>query len=189
MHQEMPQRSPDGMDGFQLWVNLPRAKKMMEPRYRDVRKETIPEVELGGGATVKVIAGNVNGIVGPVRDLVVPVELLDVTIGPGGSMTRELARDNHAFAFVIKGGARLEKGGPLVQSEHVAVFGEGDGARIEAGPEGVRLLLVSGRPVREPIAWRGPVVMNTEEELMTAFREIRSGQFIKSAETVRAGSK
>ena len=188
MHQEMPQRSAEGMNGFQLWVNLPRAKKMMDPRYRDVSKETIPEVETGEGAKVKVVAGRVNGISGPVQDLVVPVEYLDVTLDHGGSFSREIPSEHNAFAYVFDGSARFGKG-ELVEKEHLAIFGKGDGVTAEAGPNGARFLLVSGRPIKEPIAWGGPVVMNTEEELETAFREIDSGTFIKSATAVRAGRK
>lgn len=189
MHQEMPVKSPGGMDGFQLWVNIPKAQKMMDPRYRDVRKDTIPEIELDSGATVKVIAGSINGIVGPVRDLIVPVEYLDVSLRPDGSFTREIARENNVFAFVFEGGARFGKDGPLVETEHLAIFGTGDEVKIDAGPEGARFLLVSGRPIKEPIAWGGPVVMNTEEELQAAFREIRSGHFIRSAVPVKTGLK
>jgi quercetin 2,3-dioxygenase len=185
MHQEMPQRSPGGVNGFQLWVNLPRAKKMMDPRYRDVRKDTIPEVALENGATVKVVAGNVKGTSGPVRDLILPVEFLDVRLAPGGSMDREIPQINHAFAYVFEGGARFEKGAPFLGTEHLAIFGDGDGVTAEAGPDGARFLLVSGKPIKEPIAWGGPVVMNTEEELETAFREIRSGTFIRPTATIR----
>jgi redox-sensitive bicupin YhaK (pirin superfamily) len=185
MHQEMPQRSPDGVNGFQLWVNLPRAQKMMDPRYRDVRKDTIPEVALDNGASVKVVAGSVEGTSGPVRDLILPVEFLDVNLAAGGSLDREIPHGNNAFAYVFEGGARFSEGGPLVETEHLVVFGDGDGVTAVAGPDGARFLLVSGKPIKEPIAWGGPVVMNTEEELDTAFREIRSGTFIKSTATIR----
>jgi quercetin 2,3-dioxygenase len=188
MHQEMPQRSPDGVNGFQLWVNLPRAQKMMDPRYRDVSRESIPEVDAGKGAKVKVVAGRVDGIAGPVKDLVVPVEYLDVTLEEGGVLDRDIPSEQNAFAYVFEGTVRFSQG-PLLEKEHLAIFGKGDGVKAEAGPDGARFLLVSGRPIKEPIAWGGPVVMNTEEELETAFREIDSGTFIKSASMVRAGRK
>jgi redox-sensitive bicupin YhaK (pirin superfamily) len=180
LHQEMPKISPDGINGFQLWVNLPSEHKMMDPRYRDVRKATIPEVQLSSGGNVKVIAGNVNGIAGPVSDLIVPVEFLVVTLVPGGSFDRDIPAEHSAFAFVFEGSARFAHGAPLIETEHLAVFGKGDAVMAEAGPNGAQFLLVSGRPVKEPIAWGGPVVMNTEEELETAFREIRNGTFIRS---------
>ena len=133
------------------------------------------------------MAGSVNGTTGPVRDLIVPVEFLDVTLDQGGSLDRDISSGNNAFAYVYEGSARFAKGGPLVETEHLAIFGHGDGVVAEAGPEGARFLLVSGRPIGEPIAWGGPVVMNTQEELDTAFREIDNGTFIKSAMTIRAG--
>jgi quercetin 2,3-dioxygenase len=188
MHQEMPQRSDDGVNGFQLWVNLPRAQKMMEPRYRDVTKDMIPEIDAGGGAKVKVVAGRVDGVSGPVKDLVVPVEYLDVTLSEDGGIDREIPPEHNAFAYVFEGSARFGQG-PLLEKEHLAIFGKGDGVTVKAGPEGARFLLVSGRPIKEPIAWGGPVVMNTEEELQAAFREIDNGTFIKSATTVRAGRR
>ena len=178
MHQEMPAPSPNGVNGFQLWVNLPKAQKMMAPRYREVRKEMIPEVELENGARVTVVAGTVNGTTGPVQDLVVPVEYLVVNLGPQGSLDRDIPFGNSAFAYLFQGSARFEEGGPLLDQERLAIFGLGDEVRSTAGPDGARFLLVSGRPIKEPIAWGGPVVMNTEEELETAFREIRSGTFI-----------
>ena len=189
MHQEMPKRSPKGMDGFQLWVNLPKAQKMMDPRYRDVKKEMISEVKLDNGARIMVVSGTVNGISGPVRDLVVPVEYLVMSLGPGGSIDRDIPSGNNCFAFVFEGSARFEKGGEIIDKDHLVIFGKGDGIVAEAGPDGARFLLVSGKPIKEPIAWGGPVVMNTEDELETAFREIRSGTFIKSAVMVKAGRK
>jgi redox-sensitive bicupin YhaK (pirin superfamily) len=189
MHQEMPQLSSDGVNGFQLWVNLPQAYKMMDPRYRDVRKEMIPEVVLENGAKVKVVAGNVKGTIGPVQDLVVPVEYLDVTLGQEGSLDREIPAEYNVFAYVFEGSAKFAEGGPFVEREHLAIFGKGDLVTVKSGLSGARFLLVSGRPIKGSIAWGGPIVMNTEEELETAFREIRSGTFIKSGTTVRAGRK
>jgi hypothetical protein len=180
MHQEMPNLSPDGVNGFQLWVNLPRADKMMPPRYRDVKKETIPEVEIGSGAKVLVVAGKIDGMAGPVRDLVVPVEFLIVNLVPHGSLEQDITFGNNAFAYVFEGSAKFDEGGPLLDQERLAVFGDGDGVNAKAGNNGARFLLVSGRPIKEPIAWGGPVVMNTEEELEAAFREIRNGTFIRS---------
>ncbi len=184
MHQEMPQASPNGMDGFQLWVNLPKARKMMAPRYRDIRKENIPEVEINHLVKVKVVAGSVKGVAGPVKDLIVPIEYLVVQLSPNGSMEREIDSGHNAFAYIFDGSARFEKDGPLVDQEHLAIFGKGNGVMVEAGQKGAALLLISGKPINEPIAWGGPVVMNTEEELETAFQEIRNGTFIKSAEKV-----
>ncbi len=178
IHGEMP-RGDDGMQGFQLWINLPRASKMMPPRYRDIRRDMIPAVRPSDQVEVRVIAGTFEGVEGPVKELVVPVEYLDVRIEPGGEFEHSIPRNRSTFAYVFDGLGTFGEGTAAAGPESLVVFGDGERVRIRASERGVRFLLVSGEPVREPIAWRGPVVMNTEAELRQAFEELRAGTFVK----------
>ena len=196
IHQEMPKGDGTGlMWGFQLWANLPAAAKMMHPRYREVKSTDIPEVWLENGANVKVIAGNVAGTVGPVADVVTAPEYLDITLPAGAEIARPIALGHTAFAYQIEGAGYFSpdrdpfaydvKGASyfdmdhsgLVGKESVVLFGEGDSVLITAGDEPIRFLLVSGRPIGEPVAWYGPIVMNTRDELRQAFDEYRDGTF------------
>jgi redox-sensitive bicupin YhaK (pirin superfamily) len=182
IHQEMPKGEPDGaMYGFQLWANLPRSKKMGEPRYRGITADEIPTVTDAGGATVKVIAGKVGEVTGPARDVAIQPEYLDVTLAPNATFDHPTTRGHTVFAYVIGGQGHFdpERNHP-VGDGHLVSFDDGDGVSISAGHEGVRFLLVSGKPIREPIAWRGPIVMNTSDELRTAFAELDRGTFIKT---------
>lgn len=183
IHQEMPRGDIQGrMHGFQLWANLPASTKMMAPRYREVKAADIPAVALPGGVLVKVVAGTVAGVAGPVRDVVIEPEYLDVFVPAGVVFEHAIPGAHSAFAYVYQGVGRFgtdSKGGEA-GNRTLLRFGDGDGVRIEGlAPDGVRLLLASGRPLREPIAWRGPIVMNTSEELAEAFREFREGTFLK----------
>jgi redox-sensitive bicupin YhaK (pirin superfamily) len=180
LHQEMPQAYDGMMQGFQLWVNLPASEKMMRPRYRDVKSSQIPEVATADGASVKVVAGEVEGTKGPVRDLVVESEYLDVSIRPGKSFYHDIRKGNTAFAYVFGGEGRFGNNEKRVSGpEELVLFKDGDKVEAKAGKDGIRFLLVSGNPLDEPIAWGGPIVMNTEEELDAAFRELREGTFIR----------
>jgi quercetin 2,3-dioxygenase len=180
MHEEMPRPSVGWMRGFQLWINLPRASKMTPQRYRGISKESIPLVDLGNGTSVKVIAGDLNGIRGPVRDLTVETEYLDVKLVPEASLERKIPSGMNTFAMVYDGSAIIGDGDATeVSSGSVALLGDGELVRLVGGARGSRVLLVSGRPLREPIAWGGPIVMNTDEELVEAFAEIRRGTFIQ----------
>jgi redox-sensitive bicupin YhaK (pirin superfamily) len=198
IHQEMPKGDAAGrMHGFQLWANLPAASKMSEPRYRGIVSSDIPEVKDAGGAVVKVIAGEVNGVRGPVRDVATNPEYLDVTVPPGATFRRVVPAGHTVFAYVIGGRAVFnhqddpysyqaegdtyfdEEREALIGDRHLVLFGEGDAVEVSAGEEPLRFLLVSGMPIREPIAWRGPIVMNTQAELRTAFEELDRGTFIK----------
>ncbi|MBW2529206.1 MAG: pirin family protein [Deltaproteobacteria bacterium] len=181
VHQEMPQGDARGrMGGFQLWANLPRTQKMMAPRYRDVRAAEIPEVELPGGAGAKVIAGELGGARGPVRDVVIDPTYADLSLPPGSETRFPTPRAHTAFAYVIEGAASFGGSEPTtVADRHLVVLDEGDEVVIAAGAAPARLLFVAGKPLGEPVAWRGPIVMNTEEELRTAFEEYRRGTFIK----------
>ena len=180
VHQEMPQRWDGDLRGLQLWVNLPASHKMMSPRYRDVGADTIPSCRLDGEAEVKVIAGRCNGCEGPVTDLVRSPEVLDVTVPAAGSFTHPAVASHTVFAYVLEGAATFAPGDPrTVTADHVVLFGAGDSVEAAPGEDGVRFLLFCGEPLREPVAWRGPIVMNTEAELDQAFREYREGTFIK----------
>jgi redox-sensitive bicupin YhaK (pirin superfamily) len=198
IHQEMPKGDAAGsMHGFQLWANLPAASKMSEPRYRGIVAHDIPEVKDAGGAVVKVVAGVVEGVTGPVRDVATRPEYLDVTVPPGATFRRAVPADHTVFAYVIAGHAVFnhqddpysyeaegdmyfdEERDRLIGDRHLVLFGDGDTIEVSAGEEPLRFLLVSGKPVGEPIAWRGPIVMNTQAELRTAFEELDRGTFIK----------
>ncbi|HIH44008.1 MAG TPA: pirin family protein [Candidatus Methanoperedenaceae archaeon] len=180
IHQEMPKGENGNMWGFQLWVNLPASHKMMDPRYREVKNEEIREVEIGEETSVRVISGELRGVRGPVRDLVVDVEYLDVTMGQGSEFEHAIRKGNRTLAYVVRGSGYFdsEKKSPIIP-EHLVIFTDGDSVRIRAQDEGLRFLLLSGKPLGEPVAWYGPIVMNTEEELEVAFREYRNGTFIK----------
>ena len=199
IHQEMPKGDDTGrMYGFQLWANLPSRKKMINPRYRDVLREQIPEVRLPNGAVVKIIAGEVSGAKGPVRDIVIDPEYLDITIPAGMSFTLPTKRGHTVFAYVIDGRAYFcrEKNpftyevegvnyfdlqrDPFVGNGMIVLFDDGDEIMALTENHEVRFLLISGKPIREPVAWYGPIVMNTQDELRIAFEEYRQGTFIKS---------
>jgi len=187
IHQEMPRRARGRMRGFQLWVNLPKRDKMMTPRYRDVKHADIPEVRPAPGVKVRVVSGTVAGVRGPVRDIVVDPEYLDVSIAPGVEFRHAIPRDHRVFAYVVDGSGRFEGGGSGIGPGHAVLFGAGDEVTVAAGDSGVRLLLISGRPLNEPVAWGGPIVMNTQAELERAFDEYRQGTFIKHGRDPEAG--
>jgi redox-sensitive bicupin YhaK (pirin superfamily) len=180
IHEEMPQRQEGMMTGFQLWANLPSADKMMHPRYRDIRSDAIPEVELGQSAKAKIIAGDLDGAKGPVRDVVTDPEYLDVTVNPNSVFRHRIDRDHSAFAYVFEGEAFFDVDlTKLYGLKNVILFGDGEEVVLTTEDEHVRFLLISGRPIQEPVAWRGPIVMNTKEELQVAFEEYHNGTFIK----------
>jgi redox-sensitive bicupin YhaK (pirin superfamily) len=181
IHQEMPKGDGKGeLWGFQLWANLPSSRKMMDPRYREVRKDQIPVVTLDDGTTVGVVCGRVGGEEGPVRDIVTEPEYLDVTIPPGTGFRHPVKRGHTAIAYVIEGKALFcEEGSPALDRETLLLFEDGDEIEVSTGDEAVRFLLISGRPIGEPVAWYGPIVMNTQEELKVAFEEYRGGTFLK----------
>jgi quercetin 2,3-dioxygenase len=181
VHQEMPRGNAQGrMGGFQLWANLPASHKMMDPRYRDVKRGEIPEVSVEGGAKVKIVCGRVNGVRGPVRDIVTDPEYLDVSVPKGAHFTHTVKEGHTVFAYVVEGSARFAPGrdGPC-GAESLVHYGDGDAVSVAAEKEPVRFLLVSGKPIGEPVAWYGPIVMNTPEEIRIAFEEYRNGTFIK----------
>jgi redox-sensitive bicupin YhaK (pirin superfamily) len=198
IHQEMPKGDPEGsMGGFQLWANLPASHKMMEPRYRDVESTQIPEVVLGNGTKIKIICGKISGQSGPVRDIVIDPEYLDVTVPPQTKFSHPTKLGHNVFAYLIGGkgyfceekkpfayeveGASyfdMERD-PLIGNETLVLYGDGDEIVVSTEKEPVRFILVSGKPIGEPVAWYGPIVMNTQGELEIAFEEYQNGTFIK----------
>lgn len=200
MHQEMPQGNAQGqMHGFQLWANLPSSLKMTAPRYQDVKSKDIPVITDDDGTTVKVIVGSFWGQTGPVDGIAADPQYLDIFVPAGVKKTFKVDTYRKAFAYVFEGagafadsskpfGVLLEKevGGEeynirdLSGNRTLVKFGTGDEVTVQAGPEGIRFLLISGAPIQEPVAWHGPIVMNTREELIQAVTELRNGTFIKA---------
>ena len=200
VHQEMPKGDARGrMGGFQLWANLPASHKMMDPRYREVRCESIPVAELPGGVTVRVIAGKAGDAEGPVRDIVTDPEYLDVSLPAGGSFHHSVAAGRTVFAYVVEGAGYFDpERSPFAHAAEagryfdlkrecackegqVVLYGtKGDSVSIRAEKGPVRFLLVSGKPLGQPVAWWGPIVMNTQEELEIAFEEYQNGTFLKA---------
>jgi len=180
IHQEMPQPARENLRGFQLWVNMPAATKMSEPRYRDIASAAIPSVSPHDGVDIKVIAGEVAGVRGPVTDGAAQPEYADVSLAPGAAFEHPTEDERTVFVYAVAGSGTLGtnfehelRGGQL------ALCGAGPSVRAAAGDAGFRFLLVSGRPFGEPVAWGGPIVMNTREELATAFREYEQGTFLR----------
>jgi len=199
LHQEMPQGDTRGrMHGFQLWANLPSTHKMTAPRYQDIKAADIPEIVDDDGTRVRVVCGDFWGKRGPVEGVAADPRYLDVWVPPGKRKTLPVEVERHAFAYVFEGsgnfrsasqpfGVLTEKtdgGNETVVREQtgnrsLVVFDRGDEVTVQAGDQGIRFLLVSGKPIAEPVAWYGPIVMNTQAELQQAFSELRSGTFIK----------
>jgi hypothetical protein len=198
IHQEMPKGDKNGvMEGFQLWANLPASHKMMAPRYRGIKSDQVPEVETGSGAKVRLICGRLSGKRGPVTDVVSEPEYLDVTVPVASDFTHDIPRGHTAFAYVVSGkGIFSDETNPFeydaqgenyfdmqrdayIRKGSAVLFTDGEQVVVKAPEEAMRLLLISGRPIGEPVAWWGPIVMNTETELKTAFEEYANGTFIK----------
>jgi quercetin 2,3-dioxygenase len=199
LHQEMPQGDPRGrMHGFQLWANLPSRLKMTAPRYQDIPGAAIPEVVDDDGTSARIICGEFWGKRGPVDGIAAEPRYLDISVPPRRRKTLEVETSRHAFAYVFEGsgtfsdapspfGVLTEKEtatGEMVVRERtgnrsLVLFDSGDEVTVEAGDEGIRFLLVSGQPIEEPVAWYGPIVMNTKAELQQAVAELNNGTFIK----------
>jgi quercetin 2,3-dioxygenase len=201
IHQEMPKGDAQGrMYGFQLWANLPASHKMMDPRYRDVKSGDIPVVTRDDGTKVSVICGTFDGVQGPVADIVTDPEYLDISVAPNSEFTHATKPGHAVIAYVIGGeGEFCHEGNPfgyeveganyfdtqvdpLIGNGGLILFGDGDAISVTTGAEPVRFLLMSGKPIREPIAWYGPIVMNTREELRIAYEELDRGTFIKDGD-------
>lgn len=180
IHQEMPGPVNDRMGGFQLWVNLPRDKKMMDPRYQEIKSNTIPVFSPRKDISIRVIAGRVNAVKGPVRDIVADPEFLDITLGPDTFFEHPVKPGYTALAYVIGGEGTFDADeGHPVGNQDVILFGDGSSIWVRSSGSGMRFLFLSGKPIGEPVAWRGPIVMNTPEELRSAFKEYADGTFIK----------
>ena len=179
MHEEMPQVRPEGIDGFQLWVNLPARLKMTQPRYQGILATEIPVVEVTEGVRVRVITGSVSGVNGPVSGIAADPVYLDVSVPAHASFTQQIARGHSAFAYVFEGEASFDN--KQVSHTRLVVFGDGDYITVVTAESPVRFLLVSGKPLNEPIARYGPFVMNTREEIEQALRDLRQGTFVWSA--------
>jgi len=199
MHQEMPQGDAQGrMHGFQLWANLPSSLKMTAPRYQDVKAAEIPEVTDDDGTHVRVVCGQFWGQKGPVEGVAADPRYLDITVPAGKRKTLKVEVERHAFAYVFEGDGKFAYGsqpfGVLSEKQvdgedilfrepvgdrSLILFDRGDEVTVQAGDNGIRFLLVSGKPIEEPVAWYGPIVMNTQAELQQAVGELRNGTFIK----------
>jgi redox-sensitive bicupin YhaK (pirin superfamily) len=200
LHQEMPKGDQRGrMHGFQLWANLPSSLKMTSPRYQDITSQEIPEVTDDDGTIVRVVCGEFWGKTGPVQGIAADPNYVDVWVPPGKRKTLKVGVDRHAFAYVFDGsGSFRDASKPLavrtdiveanggqtvdvVGNLSLVLFDTGDAVTVQAGDAGIRFLLVSGKPLKQPVAWRGPIVMNTDEELRQAWAELRDGTFIKES--------
>jgi len=199
MHQEMPKGDAQGrMHGFQLWANLPKALKMTAPRYQDIKAADIPEVVDDDGTKVRVVVGDFWGKKGPVEGVAADPRYLDISVPPGQRKTFKVEVDRHAFAYIFAGAGSFSSAskpfGVLTEktidgeevklreqtgNRSLVVFDRGDEVTVQAGDQGIRFLLVSGKPIEEPVAWYGPIVMNTQTELQQAVTELRNGTFIK----------
>lgn len=181
IHQEMPQGDSHGvMKGFQLWANLPATEKMMDPRYRDVKASQIPVARLENGCEARVICGRFGDTEGPVRDIVTDPEYLDVSVPAQTTFERATKPGHTVLAYVISGnGSFGEPEGFEAKNEDLVLFEDGDRLVVTTTDEPVRFLLLSGEPIGEPIAWYGPIVMNTQEELRRAFEDYDKGTFIR----------
>src|SRR6204780_3173470 len=197
IHQEMPKGDQSGrMHGFQLWANLPAALKMTAPRYQEVKAPDIPEITDDDGTHVRVVCGSFWGKSGPVDGIAADPVYLDVSIAPGRRKTLPVETTRHAFAYVFAGGGKFSnasdpqaapneladrsaKAPSPADNRTLVLFDRGDEVQVEAGEDGMRFLLVSGKPLQEPVAWQGPIVMNTQEQLREAFNELQQGTFLE----------
>jgi redox-sensitive bicupin YhaK (pirin superfamily) len=177
IHQEMPKGDAQGaMHGFQLWANLPASQKMMPPRYRGITSNHIPEVELQNGVRIKVIAGSIGGARGPMDDIVIDPEYFDCTVPADQTFVHQTESSYTAFIYVIDGVG--ETNGVNLENGRLVLFDSGEQLAVSANGASIRFLLLTGKPLHEPIAWGGPIVMNTQAELDLAFQEYREGKFI-----------
>jgi redox-sensitive bicupin YhaK (pirin superfamily) len=202
LHQEMPKGDPRGrMHGFQLWANLPSALKMTAPRYQDIAAKDIPEITEDDGTSVRVICGEFWGQRGPVEGVAADPRYLDVWVPPGRRRTLKVGASHHAFAYVFDGSGSFRAASdpqpvltepvgtpaspvrlPVAEetgNRSLVLFDRGDDVTVQAGEQGIRFLLVSGKPIEEPVAWYGPIVMNTRDELQQALQDLRDGTFIR----------
>ena len=180
IHSEMPEQQDGLLWGFQLWVNLPASRKMMPPRYQEIKSDEIPIIEFGHGVTARLICGRVKDHRGPVKDIVVDPLYIDFSLSPGGDVTVPVSPGHRAFAYIVEGdGLVLTNGETEVETGQLVIFKDGDVVKLRTSAGPLRCLLVAGKPLNQPVAWQGPIVMNTHGELQQAFDEFRNGTFIK----------
>ncbi len=190
IHEEIPNGDEYGrMYGFQLWANIPSVNKMVPPKYRNVNNNQIPEVKLSNDILIKIISGEKDGVKGPVQDIVIDPEYIDVTMPAMSEFKHSTKKGYTVFAYIIEGkgnfGQVIEnmpvdmQKDPFADNGTVVLFDDGDEILVTALDKKVRFLLISGKPINEPVAWYGPIVMNSEEELKIAFDEYKQGTFIK----------
>lgn len=181
IHQEMPRGDSEGkMEGFQLWANLPAADKMSHPRYQGIRAEQIPTVTLDNGIVIKVICGQIGEVQGPVQDVMIEPQYFDINIPANTTFIHPTSKQHTVFAYVHAGAGRFDEiSNDLLGNRSLILFDQGEQVSIIAGAKGVSFLLVAGKPLGEPVAWGGPIVMNTQEELKLAFEEYHNNTFIK----------
>jgi len=185
LHEEMPRRSPEGnVFGFQLWVNLPAALKMGQPRYQEVAAASIPAVQLNG-ASVRIVAGEVNGVRGPVADIAANPLYMDVHLEPGASFTQPIPEGHTTVAYVYKGkgefGVDQDGGSEIIEATRMLAFGDGDHLMVQAPPDSaLDFMLMAGAPFKEPIVPYGPFVMNTVEEIQQTLEDLRNGTFVQA---------
>jgi redox-sensitive bicupin YhaK (pirin superfamily) len=181
MHEEMPQVRPEGIAGFQLWVNLPAKRKMTAPRYQNILSAEVPEINKGDGARVRLIAGEVEGTAGPVSGIAANPIYMDVTVPPHSRFKQTIDSGNTAFAYVFQGDGRFSAADgteKTIQSPKLVVLSAGDYVEVATADEAMRFLLVSGRPLGEPVARYGPFVMNSRQEIEQALEDLRHGTFV-----------
>jgi redox-sensitive bicupin YhaK (pirin superfamily) len=177
MHEEMPQ-GERGLKGFQLWVNLPKKNKMMNPRYQEVKSKEIPEISYGKNSTVRVIAGNLQDIKAPVDDIMAEPTYLDIQVKDAEEILLPVLQSHNAFVYVFEGNINVS--GKRIKEGHVALLNrDGEDLNVKVGSSGARFLLAAGKPLREPIAWYGPIVMNSRDELEVAVTDLQTGHFVK----------
>jgi redox-sensitive bicupin YhaK (pirin superfamily) len=182
IHQEMPKPVDGKMGGFQLWVNLPKSHKMIKPRYQEIRSAKIPTISPRRGINIRVISGTVNGVTGPVKKIIADPLFLDISLGPDTVYTSPVPESYTSFAYIIGGEGTFDAGeGHRVHNRDLVLFSHGSSIWVRSFGNGMRFLLVAGKPIGEPVAWRGPIVMNTREELREAFHEVDAGTFIRKA--------
>jgi redox-sensitive bicupin YhaK (pirin superfamily) len=198
IHQEMPRGNDNGeMHGFQLWANLPRTHKMMDPRYQEIKGGQLPILTKANGTKIKVVAGEIEGVKGPVTDIVITPQYLDVTLPANTKFDLPTTKGHKVIAYVIEGKGyftretdlfsyevegkdeKMSETGQIIDNESLVLFDDGEAVEVSTADEPVRFLLFSGKPIGEPIAWYGPIVMNHEAELRLAFEELENGTFIK----------
>lgn len=178
IHMEMPKPDEDGkMYGFQLWANLPEEHKMTKPRYRNLSEEMMPIVQLEGGSQVKLICGSLNGTTAPIDDIFIKPQYWDVSVPADTKLNLPAEKGHTTFIYIYEGFGIID--GKRVKNKQVVLFEDGDGIEILSGEQGIKFLYMSAKPLGEPIAWRGPIVMNTEDEIREAFRELNNDSFIK----------